>query len=181
MIFMPIALLLLVATGILLYQNNTQNRSLESKDVALENLQQELTAKDTEIKALTQSKEDLIKQVAQTAVAYDGDIALLKQEIATLKDSSYSYPDYVLSALVDHGFASPSALLETLKEHHDLIKIDGVLGGTMRWWPENSVLINEKYVFGYFEDGHIMGYALLAYSFGDDRVPKWEVINTYMQ
>ena len=55
MIFMPIALLLLVATGILLYQNNTQNRSLESKDVALENLQQELTAKDTEIKALTQS------------------------------------------------------------------------------------------------------------------------------
>ena len=179
-----IIVLLAVASGILLYQFFQLTDEVEKANTALENNEQMLTSKESEIKTLTQTREDLIKQIAESAVNYDERVAGLNAEIKELKDrldQSYVYPDYVLNELTEHGYTSPQALLDTLTEHHELIQIEGILGGTMRWWPEASILINDKYAFGNFEDGHIYGYSLLEYTFDDNDVPVWKIISTYMQ
>ena len=179
-----ITVLLAFASGILLYRNFSLSQNLSQTKDALESTKQSLSVKESEIQTLIKTKEDLIKQIADSAVIYDDNIAALNEEIATFKDAldmSYLYPDSVINVLESHDFNSVEALLNTLKDHHDLIKVDGILGGTMRWWPENSILINEKYAFGYFEDGHILGYALLEYSFDENDIPVWKVLQTYMQ
>jgi cell division protein FtsL len=170
---------LVVSIGLLINQSN----DMEALQAEITNLQSERTTRDSEIATLIQEKEALIKQVAQTAVDYDARIAeinLANDALESKLDVSFTLPDYVLEGLVNHGFKTPLALLEDLATHDELLPVEGVLGGSMKWWPEYSVVLNEKYVFGYFEDGHILGYALLKYSFDKDDNLKWQVIDTYM-
>jgi cell division protein FtsL len=170
---------LVVSIGLLINQSN----DMEALQTEITNLQSERTTRDSEIATLIQEKEALIKQVAQTAVDYDARIAeinLANDALESKLDVSFTLPDYVLEGLVNHGFKTPLALLEDLATHDELLPVEGVLGGSMKWWPEYSVVLNEKYVFGYFEDGHILGYALLKYSFDKDDNLKWQVIDTYM-
>lgn len=179
LIFMVLLIALVISIGLLI----TQSRDMEAQQTEITNLQRESTAKDSEIATLIQDKEALIKQVAQTAVDYDAKIAeinLTNDALESKLDVSFTLPDYVLEGLVNHGFKTPLALLEDLATHDELLPVEGVLGGSMKWWPEYSVVLNEKYVFGYFEDGHILGYALLKYSFDKDDTLKWQLIDTYM-
>ena len=170
---------LVVSIGLLV----TQSNDMEALQAEITDLESERATQDSEIASLNQEKEALIKQVAQTAVDYDARIAeinLANDALESKLDVSFTLPDYVLNGLVDHGFKTPLALLEELATHDELLPVEGVLGGTMKWWPEYSVVLNEKYVFGYFEDGHILGYALLKYSFDKDDNLNWQVIDTYM-
>ena len=179
LLFTVLLIALVVSIGLLI----TQSNDMEALQAEITNLQSERTTRDSEIATLIQEKEALIKQVAQTAVDYDARIAeinLTNDALESKLDVSFTLPDYVLDGLVDHGFKTPLALLEDLATHDELLPVEGVLGGTMKWWPEYSVVLNEKYVFGYFEDGHILGYALLKYSFDKDDNLKWQVIDTYM-
>lgn len=179
LLFTVLLIALVVSIGLLI----TQSNDMEALQAEITNLQSERTTRDSEIATLIQEKEALIKQVAQTAVDYDARIAeinLANDALESKLDVSFTLPDYVLNGLVDHGFKTPLALLEDLATHDELLPVVGVLGGTMKWWPEYSVVLNEKYVFGYFEDGHILGYALLKYSFDKDDILKWQVIDTYM-
>lgn len=179
LLFTVLLIALVVSIGLLI----TQSNDMEALQAEITNLQSERTTRDSEIATLIQEKEALIKQVAQTAVDYDARIAeinLANDALESKLDVSFTLPDYVLNGLVDHGFKTPLALLEDLATHDELLPVEGVLGGTMKWWPEYSVVLNEKYVFGYFEDGHILGYALLKYSFDKDDILKWQVIDTYM-
>ena len=179
LIFTVLLIALVVSIGLLI----TQSNDIEALQAEITTLESERTTQDSEIATLNQEKEALIKQVAQTAVDYDARIAeinLAKDALESKLDVSYTLPDYVLDGLVTHGFKTPLALLEDLATHDELLPVEGVLGGSMKWWPEYSVVLNEKYVFGYFEDGHILGYALLKYSFDKDDNLKWQVIDTYL-
>ncbi len=182
LLFTVLLIALVVSIGLLITLSN-QSNNLETLQAEITNLESERTTQDSKITTLNQEKEALIKQVAQTAVDYDARIAeinLANDALESKLDVSFTLPDYVLDGLVDHGFKTPLALLEDLATHDELLPVEGVLGGTMKWWPEYSVVLNEKYVFGYFEDGHILGYALLKYSFDKDDNLKWQLINTYM-
>ena len=179
LIFTVLLIALVVSIGLLI----TQSNDMEALQAEITDLQRERTTQDSEIATLNQEKEALIKQVAQTAVDYDARIAeinLTNDALESKLDVSFTLPEYVLDGLVKHGFKTPLALLEDLATHDELLPVEGVLGGSMKWWPEYSVVLNEKYVFGYFEDGHILGYALLKYSFDKDENLKWQVIDTFM-
>lgn len=67
--------------------------------------------------------------------------------------------------LKEQGFDDPPRQLrESLIAHADLIPFPGVLGGTMRFEDESIVLLNPPYAFATFDDGHIVGNLLAAYS-----------------
>ena len=182
LLLMVLLIALAVSIGLLLTLGN-QSRDIDTLQAEITNIERERNSHDSEIATLNQEKEALIKQVAQTAVDYDAKIAEINSANDVLEsklDVSFILPDYVLEGLVKRGFKTPLALLEDLATHDELLPVEGVLGGTMKWWPEYSVVLNEKYVFGYFEDGHILGYAILKYSFDNDDNLKWQLINTYM-
>lgn len=166
-----LAVLLFIAVG--------QSNTIEEANVAQQALEREVASKIGEITTLNQEKEALIKQVAQTAVEYEALLADQKKFVDRLKSTSFTLPDHVTLYLEQNGFASPHILLETLMDHNDLIPVEGVLGGTMRWWPEFSVILDSRFAVGYFEDGHIMGLGLLEYAFEPDGTPVWKVIYTY--
>lgn len=133
-----------------------------------------------DVDALNKDKEKLIEQVAQTVVKYDQEIEHLNETITYLNNFSYTLSDFDVEHLKEKGFESDTALLNTLKDHNDLIPVSGVLGGSMQWWPELSVVLNDRMVFGYFEDGHILGHALLEYSFDEENTLIWRVIEVFL-
>lgn len=169
----------LIIMAVTVYNQSTSKYEYLSRIQALE---RDLTLKSGEAFTLSQDKEALIKQVAQTAVEYEALLDEQKLELETIKNQlelSYTLPEHYISYLSQNGFGSPSELLETLIGQNDLIPVEGVLGGTMRWVPSDSIVLNDQYVFGIFEDGHIMGYGLLKYSFNANSNVVWELIDTY--
>ena len=171
--------LLSLGIAVLLFTVVSQSNTIDEANVAQQSLEREVAAKIGEITTLNQEKEALIKQVAQTAVEYEALLAEQKNIVDRLKSTSFTLPDHVTLYLEQNGFSSPLMLLDTLKNHNDLIPVEGVLGGTMRWWPELSVILDSRFAVGYFEDGHIMGFALLEYDFEADGKPVWKVLYTY--
>ncbi|HAS73912.1 MAG TPA: hypothetical protein DCS67_07185, partial [Clostridiales bacterium UBA8960] len=177
------AIILLVGIIIMAFTIYNQSLAINENMSRIQAIERDSTLKSGEISTLSKEKEDLIKQVAQTAVEYEAKLDVQKNELDTLKkqlEMSYTLPDYVISRLNDHGYKSPLELLETLKDQNALIPVQGVLGGTMRWWPDQSVVLNERFVFGYFEDGHILGYGLLEYTFDNNGSLVWKLIDTYL-
>lgn len=181
---MSIFIVAVIAVFSLLYINNSLKNDLNDRDAKIVNLEKEITEKQTTIDNLDAEKEKMIGQIAQNAVAYDAEIADLKTKINALEDqkvNAFQYPDYYVDYLVQNGFANPKLLLATLSDNNNIIPIKGVLGGKMYWLPESSILLNDKFVFASFEDGHIAGFALLQYSFEAQGQVTWKVIETYME
>lgn len=59
-----------------------------------------------------------------------------------------------------------------------LIARPGVLGGEMGFYfPDGIHILNHRWVFAYFEDGHIGGAILLRYDVGGDGNIIWEVLD----
>ncbi len=82
----------------------------------------------------------------------------------------------VVSRLKGDGFASVHDFLATLRLENDLIPYEGVLGGTMAWWPKGSYVLTEHFVLGYFEDGHVGGYAVLEYEIDPVGNVEWTLL-----
>ena len=182
LIFGLLIIALIIILALTFYGNNLSEQ-LENQQTQFQNLEKELAIKTSELTKLTGEKEELIKQVAQTAVEYDSKLLEAKQTIDAQKvalDNSYTLPSTVIEHIQKNGFASSAKLLETLTDHNDLIPIEGVLGGTMRWWPESSVILDWQRAFGLFEDGHIMGYGLLKYEFDAQGNVKWQLLESYV-
>jgi hypothetical protein len=63
----------------------------------------------------------------------------------------------------------------------DLISEEGVLGGTMGFYsPDNIRILNSRWVFAYFEDGHVRGSMLLQYDVEQGGRIHWKVLDTFM-
>lgn len=67
-------------------------------------------------------------------------------------------------------------LIEDLMGRRDLIPIDGVLGGTMAFVKSEMVILNDKWVIASFDDGHMLGRALLEYEVSEDGKISWGMI-----
>ena len=88
-------------------------------------------------------------------------------EVSKLKLKALGYEDYTL-------------ILNDLNKQNSLIPYEGVLGGSMAWRPENSFLLNHKWVYATFDDGHIDGGALLTFRVDKNKSLKWEVIDSFL-
>ncbi len=178
-VFIVVVLLLLISLGqMIVHQNN-----IEYYETELDLVTKEKDRLTSENRLLYAEKERLVDDVTSLIVEKKQETEQLKIEIAALqtKVNSAIIPfDFVLEHLKDKGFQTPENLLETLNEENDLIPYDGVLGGTMKWWPTESRIINTEWVLGYFEDGHILGHALLEYEIDDQQNVTWKLIKALL-
>ncbi len=73
----------------------------------------------------------------------------------------------------------PNEVIEDLLKHRELIPYEGILGGTMAFWKNESFVISDRWVIAYFEDGHNGGRMLLQYNVNDGII-SWKVIDSYL-
>jgi hypothetical protein len=178
-VVLVVVLLLIISFGqFIVYQNN-----IASYETEMQTLTQERDRLLSETKVLTSEKERLISEVTSLVVEKKQETDLLKSEIESLnvKIRSAVIPfDFIMEQLKNKGFETSEKLLETLSEENDLIPYEGELGGTMRWWPTESRILNNHWALGYFEDGHVAGQALLEYQIDENQNVTWKLIKAIL-
>jgi len=102
---------------------------------------------------------------------------LAQVEKSTLPTSN---PD-IITGLKRQGFnGSVQVIINDLMKNNELISYDGVLGGKMGFHSEENIyVLSDKWVYAYFDDGHINGYMLLSYSVNNGNI-AWKVIDSYL-
>lgn len=148
--------LLAVIFLILFLQANGKINELEMKH-------KQMMDKFTAEKSGLIAERDMLKRKTQTPqTGQSNNISLYQVDIERLKEK---------------GLADPvNDLLTDLKNHRKLIEQKGVLGGTMKFYESESHVLNNKWVFAYFEDGHVSGNMLLKYEVADDGKITWTKI-----
>jgi hypothetical protein len=92
---------------------------------------------------------------------------------ATLSATLDSLRAAVPPASGDTLSAADRALRDDLVEHRELIPFPAVMGGTMFFVPQRIVILNDRWAYAEFEDGHIGGSMLLEYDVDDGRI-RWK-------
>lgn len=90
--------------------------------------------------------------------------------------------DHYINEMKKKGLANPvDDIISDLQKHPELIPYNGTLGGTMGFYFKKEIwVLNSKWVFAYFEDGHTSGYLLLEYTVTDDGRINWKRIAAMM-
>lgn len=65
-------------------------------------------------------------------------------------------------------------VLERMNEHPELLPEKGIHGGTMRFVDID--LLNDRFIWAEFEDGHINGEALYSYKFTKEGKPEFQFL-----
>lgn len=79
--------------------------------------------------------------------------------------------ELVVREMLEHG----SPIVE------EIIGVKPVLGGTMGFHArENIHVLNDRWVFAWFEDGHIGGEVLLHFQIMEDRSIRWDMIRVVL-
>ena len=130
--------------------------------------QTKLTNSEQKKMSLQQQNGDYVTQVAE-----------LKGEIEKLGLANYDKT--TILELQRKGFTGQlKDIVEDLKMHTELIPYKGILGGTMGFYGDNDIhVLTNKWVFAYFQDGHISGYMLLRYDINNGSI-SWKVIDSYL-
>jgi cell division protein FtsL len=97
-----------------------------------------------------------------------------------IKNSPTNNPD-IINGLKHRGFnGEVQEIIADLVKHNELIPYDGALGGKMGFYSKEKVFVlSDKWVYAYFDDGHINGYMLLSYSINNGNI-SWKVIDSYL-
>lgn len=97
-----------------------------------------------------------------------------------IKKCPTNNPD-IVEGLKLRGFnGEVQEIVADLVKHNELIPYEGVLGGKMCFYSKEKVFVlSDKWVYAYFDDGHINGYMLLGYSINNGNI-SWEVIDSYL-
>lgn len=172
-----VSILILVSLSI--YSTNLNSDLSRSKD-EINTLNKTLEELNRSNDTLSSEKESLIGQLAQSASDYESQITELKTQLNALEGNNYHYPDYLVSQFNSNGFSDIQQFLNTLSDHPELIPTEGVLGGTMRWYPEFSIVLDDKLVYAYFEDGHVSGHSILQYKLLGNSEVEWQSSQTFM-
>ncbi len=72
------------------------------------------------------------------------------------------------------GINDYNIIIKDLHTHPELIHFEGVLGGKMQF--THVYILNDKWVYAKFSDGHIQGYGLYEFSIDDKLNISWKVI-----
>ncbi len=103
-----------------------------------------------------------------------------KQELEVYKElvkykDIISDSDYAL--LTKSGLKNPIEDIKTdLLSRKDIIKHDGIKGGIMGFYDSRNIyILNNKWVYAVYEDGHIAGSMLLEYKVKNGKI-SWNII-----
>lgn len=83
-----------------------------------------------------------------------------------------------IEGLKNQGIIDYKIIGEDIFTHPELIKFDGVLGGTMFF--THAYVLNDKWVYARFEDGHIQGYGIYEFNIEEDLTITWKVIDAIL-
>lgn len=93
--------------------------------------------------------------------------------------ATVNYKDGVVEVITQSVETTEDMLMADLLKHPELIPHEPVLGGTMAFYKEKSKVLSDRWVFAYFEDGHVFGHMLLGYSIDQGKI-SWQVIDSYL-
>ncbi len=122
----------------------------------------------------------------QVALAADLDAELqqsrqeaqaLAERLTVLEEQAQAFPPpepHLADLLKGRGIESPEVLLEDLRSRPEVIPLKAVLGGTMYF--TRTAILDERWVYGAYEDGHVAGAALFQWSLREGR-PVWTVVS----
>ena len=104
----------------------------------------------------------------------------MKKELAIYKELAY-YKDVLND--VDYSYLQKKGLKEPIKQikedlmsKPEIIEIKGIKGGKIDFYDSRNIyILNSKWVYAFFEDGHIAGSVLLEYTINNGKI-KWQVI-----
>lgn len=106
-------------------------------------------------------------------------LAVLLQEISVTGAVPPFLDQEQLKNLVAKGLSDPVRdIRQDLVKSSAIINMEAVHGGNMGFYFHDGIhILNEKWVFAYFEDGHIAGAMLLKYEINEDGSLRWEVLD----
>lgn len=99
--------------------------------------------------------------------------------IAETFGASVDYADHTVSITTRPVESKGDIIIADLLQHPELIPYEPVLGGKMAFFKENTKVLSDRWVFAYFEDGHIYGHMLLDYTVANGKI-TWKVIDSYI-
>lgn len=117
---------------------------------------------DQRLGAVTADNEALKERVE----ALQNQADALRAELDTQREQGRYAPPletYMFDAIRRSGL-EPEALLEDLRSHPEVIPESAVLGGTMGFYRIG--LLDDRWVYGSYEDGHIAGAAIFQWKPG---------------
>jgi len=84
--------------------------------------------------------------------------------------------------LKKNGLVDPiNQIVNDLASHPEIINEEGVVGGTMGFYDKSGIVIlNERWVYAPYDDGHIIGYLIAEYSIAEGGKIKWQLIGKYI-
>lgn len=100
--------------------------------------------------------------------------------IAETFGAHVDYKDHVVAITTEPIGISEDMIIADLLDHPELIPYEAVLGGKMAFFKENTKVLSDRWVFAYFEDGHVYGNMLLSYKI-QNGIITWEVIDSHME
>lgn len=123
-----------------------------------------------------------LAELRKDNLGLSADLKSTKQQANELVNH-VSIDEYEINLLKQKGLPNPVLnIRQDLKKHPELIKYDGVLGGTMGFYFESGIhVLNRKWVLADFDDGHINGFMLLRYDVKEGGRIKWHVIEQYLE
>ncbi|AFL99281.1 MULTISPECIES: hypothetical protein [Desulfitobacterium] len=136
-------------------------------------LNQKVIDYEAEKKTWIQSEANLTSQVS--------DLKAQTEKYSRLISTFATNNPNIINTLKRQGFnGSVQDIVDDLLKHNELIPYDGVLGGKMGFYSKDNIyVLSDKWVYAYFDDGHINGYMLLNYSVNNEDI-SWKVIDSYL-
>jgi hypothetical protein len=117
----------------------------------------------------------LLDSIAQLHIQLD---SLQKGDIADGDVNYWTDNSQTLQALKKQGIADPKTFVaNNLSERTDLIPMKAVLGGTMMF--NRIMLLGDHWAIAEFEDGHVGGEMLLAYTIDAKQKITWKAVQSH--
>lgn len=168
------------------------NRTMVPLRIISENLGAEVNFSNDQITLLKNGMEVIVK-INSKEVIKNGEVELLdvapyikdKRTMVPLRfiaetfGATVDYKDNVISITTKPLQITADMIVADLLKHPELIPYEAVLGGVMSFYKETTDVLSDRWVFAYFEDGHINGNMLLEYSVKNG-VISWKVIDSYL-
>jgi len=129
-----------------------------------------------ELAAKNESLNLEVLKLQQENTSLNGKIAELEE--VTKANGPVMSEEIINQNLKEEGLTVED-LKKALRERPDLINHKPVLGGTM-FFPEKGIrVLTDKWILAEFEDGHILGYALIEYQVKSGKI-SFRVIDSYV-
>lgn len=103
-------------------------------------------------------------------------------QLDSLKSRFESTNDQVVIRGLQRQGLTVADLIADLQKHPEIIPHPGIGGGRMGFYfPEQIRVLSGRWVYAYFEDGHIGGEALLEYNVMTPSKISWKVVASRLQ